>query len=85
MCRRDRDFTDHACWYNSRALELMGITADRPEKGIAPFYQRDENNEPTGWVLEPMPTDGAEEVMFDKIGWHPPTEVTEETLSLIHI
>ena len=58
----------------------MGITADTPEKGIAPFYQRDENNEPTGWVLEPIPTDGAEEVMFDKIGWHPPTEVTEETI-----
>lgn len=77
---RLQDFTDHACWYNSRALELMGITADRPEKGIAPFYQRDENNEPTGWVLEPIPTDGAEEVMFDKIGWHPPTEVTEETI-----
>ncbi|MCU6755679.1 N-substituted formamide deformylase precursor [uncultured Eubacterium sp.] len=77
---RLQDFTDHACWYNSKALELMGITADTPEKGIAPFYQRDENNEPTGWVLEPIPTDGAEEVMFDKIGWHPPTEVTEETI-----
>lgn len=78
---RLQDFTDHACWYNSKALELMGITADRPERGIAPFYQRDEDGEPTGWVLEPVPTGMDEEVMFDKIGWHPPTSVTEETIT----
>ena len=77
---RLQDFTDHACWYNSRALELMGITADRPEKGIAPFYTRKDGNEPTGWVKEPVPTGTDEEVMFDAIGWHPPIEVTEETL-----
>ena len=77
---RLQDFTDHACWYNSKALELMEITAQTQDSGVAPFYQRDENNEPTGWVLEPMPTDNAEDVMFDKIGWHPPTEVTEETI-----
>ena len=41
---RLQDFTDHACWYNSKALELMGIDRDTPETGIAPFYIRNENN-----------------------------------------
>ena len=77
---RLQDFTDHACWYNSKALELMGIDRDTPETGIAPFYIRNENSEPKGWVKEPLPTDTAEEKMYDAIGWHPPTEVTEETV-----
>ena len=49
-----QDFTDHACWYNSRALELMEVDADYPENGIAPFFVRDENNNPTGWVKEAL-------------------------------
>ncbi|MCQ4637852.1 amidohydrolase family protein [Anaerovorax odorimutans] len=77
---RLQDFTDHACWYNSKALELMGIDKTIPEDGLAPFFRRDENNEPTGWVFEPMPGGEFEEAMYEKIGWHPPTEVTEETI-----
>lgn len=78
---RLQDFTDHACWYNSRALELMGIDKNGEKSETAPFIVRDENNEPTGWVLEPMPTSDMEDIMFDRMGWHPPTEVTEETIT----
>ena len=78
---RLQDFTDHACWYNSRALELMGIDKNGEKSETAPFIVRDENNEPTGWVLEPMLTSDMEDIMFDRIGWYPPTEVTEETIT----
>lgn len=74
------DFTGHGCWYNSKALELMGITAEVPETGEAPFFIRDEKNEPTGWVREPIPLNPKEEALFDKIGWHPPKQATEENV-----
>lgn len=70
-----QDFTDHACWYNSKALELMEIDVGYDEKGIAPFFVRDGNNNPTGWAKEPMPTSKVEDAMFEKIGWWPPKTV----------
>lgn len=75
---RLNDFTDHACWYNSKALELMGIDASHKETDVAPFFVRDENNEPTGWVKEPIPTGDFESPMFEKIGWWPPITVDGE-------
>ncbi|NLD19088.1 MAG: amidohydrolase family protein [Clostridiales bacterium] len=78
---RLQDFTDHACWYNSKALELMGIDKDTVETERAPFFRRNEENEPTGWVLEPLPGASCEDAMYDAIGWHPPTVCTEETIS----
>ena len=78
---RLQDFTDHACWYNSKALELMEISRDTPETGAAPFFVRDEKGEPTGWVQEPLPGLNVEEKLYDNLGWHPPTEVTEETVA----
>lgn len=75
---RLNDFTDHGCWYNSKALELMEINASYPETGVAPFFMRDENNEPTGWVKEPIPGSGFEDRMFEKIGWQPPKTVDGE-------
>lgn len=77
---RIQDFTDHACWYNSKALELMGITKDTPNRTTVPFFVRDRDGEPTGWVLEPMPDSDFENQMYKSIGWWPPTEVTENTL-----
>lgn len=47
------DDSGHSMLLNSRALEVMGIDRDTPDPapGLA-FYQRDDNNEPTGWVKE---------------------------------
>ena len=78
---RLQDFTDHACWYNSKALELMEISRDTPETGTAPFFVRDDTGEPTGWVQEPLPGSDVEETLYRNLGWHPPTEVTEETVA----
>ena len=79
---RIQDYTDHACWYNSKALELMGITEETPDdKSAIPYFVRREKGEPTGWCLEPIPDSEQEDKMYEKIGWYPPKEVTEESLS----
>ena len=43
----------HSMWANSKALEIAGITRDSqdPIPGFS-YYVRDENGEPTGYVLE---------------------------------
>lgn len=43
----------HKAWVNSKALELAGITKDTPETvpGFS-FFQRDDDGNPTGWVVE---------------------------------
>lgn len=43
----------HSAWVNSAALRLAGITRDTPDPvpGFS-FYVRDDDGEPTGWVLE---------------------------------
>ncbi|MDD2215580.1 MAG: amidohydrolase family protein [Eubacteriales bacterium] len=75
---RLQDFTDHSCWYNSKALELMEVKKGKPDpEGVAVFI-RDGNGEPTGWVKEPGLTSDFEVPMFEKIGWRPPQEATKE-------
>lgn len=80
---RMQDFTDHSCWYNSVALKLMGIEKGKPDPeciaGTPTVIVRDEDGEPTGWVLE-MPTDRLEQTMYDKIGWHPAKYATPESI-----
>ena len=43
----------HSAWVNSKALEVAGITRETPDPlpGVH-YYQRDENGEPTGWMVE---------------------------------
>ncbi|AFM17972.1 putative TIM-barrel fold metal-dependent hydrolase [Mycolicibacterium chubuense NBB4] len=43
----------HSMWANSKALELAGVRRDTPDPipGFS-YYVRDENGEPTGYVLE---------------------------------
>ncbi|WP_160152288.1 amidohydrolase [Microbulbifer sp. ALW1] len=47
------DDSGHSMWLNSKALALMGVTAETPDPapGLA-YYQRGEDNEPTGWIKE---------------------------------
>ncbi|WGL15891.1 amidohydrolase [Microbulbifer bruguierae] len=47
------DDSGHSMWLNSKALALMGVSADTPDPapGLA-YYQRGANNEPTGWIKE---------------------------------
>ncbi|PSW23552.1 amidohydrolase [Photobacterium swingsii] len=43
----------HSAWVNSKALEVAGITKDTPDtQPPFSYFQRDENGEPTGWIVE---------------------------------
>ena len=46
------DFELHSAWVNSKALKLCSINADTPEPDGGKIT-RDENNQPTGHLLEP--------------------------------
>lgn len=78
---RIQDFTDHACWYNSMAVEMLGI-ADGSGKVGSPIgeaeFIRDENGELTGWALEAGP-DG-DIGIYEKLGWYPPEGTEEESV-----
>ena len=76
---RIQDFTDHACWYNSMALEMLGIDdgtghVESPI-GEAEFI-RDETGNATGWALEAAP-DG-DLGIYEALGWYPPKGTEEE-------
>lgn len=77
---RMQDFTDHSCWYNTMAIEMLGITKDTPDPegpmGTIRFI-RDGDGNPTGWVQEPG-VDNFEDGIFEKIGWAPPKSASEE-------
>ena len=76
---RIQDFGDHACWFNSVALEML-----KDENGIpyaesaigSPVFVKDKDGDYTGWCLEPGP-DG-EPGIYDAIGWRPPETADEE-------
>lgn len=78
---RIQDFTDHACWYNSVALEMLkdenGIPHSESPAGNAEFI-KDENGEYTGWCLESAPE--GDQRIYEKIGWAPPETADEEML-----
>lgn len=78
---RIQDFTDHACWYNSMALDMLGI-ADGSGSVGSPIgeaeFVRDKNGELTGWALEAGP-DG-DFGIYEKTGWNPPEGTEEESI-----
>ena len=78
---RIQDFTDHACWYNTMALEMLGIldgTGSIPGPAGEADIIRDENGEPTGWVLEAAPD--MDYGCYEKTGYTPPTGIEEESV-----
>ena len=69
---RIQDFGDHACWYNSVALEMLKGEDGKPhsESPIGePEFKQDENGDYTGWCLEGV-VEG-DNGIFDAIGWRP--------------
>lgn len=76
-----QDGGDHASWVNSRMLELLGIDANTPDPGSGlERFARDENGEPTGYVLENahVPLLPA---MYRALGWSPPEDPSPETIA----
>ena len=80
---RLQDFSDHCCWLNSKALELMGVDKNTPDPtpGLS-YFVRDAEGNPTGWVKESA-TAEFEDNMYKAIGWYPPAEMTPELLQPI--
>ncbi len=75
------DFSDHACWVNSKFLELLGIYED----GVLnaedeDFFIKDENGDYTGWIKEFVWQNYISN-LYETTGYYPPEEVTEETIS----
>ena len=75
------DFSDHACWVNSKFLELLGIY----EEGVLnpedeEFFIKDSNGEYTGWIKEFVWQNYISN-LYDATGYYPPEEVSEETIS----
>lgn len=64
----------HSCLVNSKMLELLGVDASTPyDHTNVRNYERDENGDPTGIVLEHAYEERIER-MYEAIGWAPPAE-----------
>lgn len=76
---RIQDFGDHACWYNSIALDMLKGEDGKPhsESPIGmPEFKQDENGEYTGWALESV-CEG-DVGIFEKLGWKPETVMNDK-------
>lgn len=78
---RIQDFTDHACWYNSMALDMLkdenGIPQADSPLGFSEFV-KDKNGEYTGWCKESGPE--GDRGIYKAIGWYPPENADEEMI-----
>lgn len=76
---RIQDFGDHACWYNSVALEMLKGEDGKPHNMSPigePEFIQDENGEYTGWAMESV-VEG-DEAIFEKVNWKPQTIMNDE-------
>jgi predicted amidohydrolase YtcJ len=75
-----QDFSEHAHWVNSQMLELMGVNRETPDPvpGLEMFV-RDANGEPTGHLYE-MVYEHFLDDMYAKLRWHPPEQLTAESV-----
>lgn len=78
---RIQDFTDHACWYNSMALEMLkdenGVPQNGSPLGFVEFI-KDENGDYTGWCKEAGPE--SDYGIYKAVGWYPPENADEEMI-----
>lgn len=79
---RIQDFGDHACWYNSVALEMLrdenGVPQNNVSAGTAHFI-KDEDGEYTGWAMEAMAE--GDTGIYDAIGWKPDHVMNDNTVT----
>lgn len=80
---RIQDFSDHACWYNSIALDMLrdenGIPQAPSPMGGSGNFTKNKDGEYTGHCLESAP-DFSDMKIYEAIGWKPPLIATEEML-----
>lgn len=74
------DFSDHACWVNSKFLELLGVYEDGVvDPADEEFLIKDETGDYTGWIKEFVWQNYIGN-LYEAIGWAPEDSVTENTL-----
>ena len=76
------DFSDHACWVNSKFLELIGVY-DLPEDtyGLDNFI-KDETGDYTGWIKEGEWKKYIHN-LYETLDFYPPEEITPEVISIM--
>lgn len=67
---RLQDFSDHCCWFNSKAMELMGIDKNTPDPEGTAEIVRDADGNPTGWFKEDAYQPYLDN-MYKAINWRP--------------
>lgn len=72
------DFSDHCCWFNSKAMELMGIDKNTPDPEGTAEIVRDKDGNPTGWFKESGGYSPYLDNMYKKIDWYPPETVDDD-------
>ncbi|MCQ2545209.1 MAG: amidohydrolase family protein [Clostridia bacterium] len=79
---RIQDFSDHACWYNSIALDMLK-DEDGEIRVMGPMgycdFRKDETGEYTGHAIEAAPD--CDEKIFEAVNWNPSSEFTEEMVA----
>ena len=77
---RMQDFGDHACCYNTAALEML-MGEDGKPHSVSPIgepdFIQDENGRYTGWAHESIVS--GDLGIFEKIGWKPNEVMSDET------
>ena len=76
------DFSDHACWVNTRFLELIGAFDEGVIREEDKAFMTNSDGEYTGWIREFVWQNYIGN-LYEKTGFTPPEEVNEETLSPI--
>ena len=75
------DFSDHACWVNSKFLEEIGIYEDGVlQAEDEEFFIKDKNGDFTGWIKEGVWKTYISN-LYEATNYYPPEEVTEETIT----
>lgn len=75
------DFSDHACWVNSKFLELLDLENAGDDTDLSDFVQ-DENGEFTGWILEGEWKTYVDN-MYEALNWWPNDAPTEEVMGYL--
>ena len=77
---RINEFSDHACWYNKVALDILSDENGDPHGSSPvgePEFIKDKDGNYTGYCLENAPD---EQKIYEAVGWYPDTDVTEASV-----
>ncbi|MBR0456883.1 MAG: amidohydrolase family protein [Firmicutes bacterium] len=77
---RIQEFSDHACWYNKVALDMMRDKNGVPQANSPigkPEFIKDQDGDYTGYCLENSCDDPE---IYEAVGWHPDVKATEQSV-----